>query len=449
MQVETRRAPGPGALAFFWRRMRMGMRSSLGSLVDDTNAYGDVVRFQFLGAVFHVLRHPDHVRHVLEAHHLNYRRARQRGLLKPLLGDGLLTSDGALWKRQRRLMQPAFSNEALRRLEPAMAGEIAAFTGGWREGEVNVADEMMRLALSIAGRTMFGVEVGETAALVKQAFHVTLEDFQRRRRAVASFPLWVPTPRNRTVRAALDDLDRVVFSIIERRRGRKGEGDLLDLLMAAREADEAMTDAQLRDEVMTLLLAGHETTANLLTWTWYLLATHPEVERRLHEELDRVLGGRAARAADLPALGYTHQVLLESLRLYPPAWIFLRQAVERDVIGGFEIPPGSVVILSPYLTQRHPAFWPEPERFDPERFAAGAGDHRPRHAYIPFGGGPRQCIGNTFALMEAQLVLATIGAQWRLALSPRHRIAIETALTLRPGPDSWMRLERRDAPAPR
>jgi cytochrome P450 len=281
---------------------------------------------------------------------------------------------------------------------------------------------------------------------VNEAFRVAMEDFQRRRRSLVALPLWIPTPRNRAMRGAIDALDRIVYSILSRRRAEPGaHGDLLDLMMGAREAGERMSDRQLRDEVMTLLLAGHETTANLLTWTWYLVGQHPEVERRLHEEVDAVLGDRTPGAADVPALRYTGQVLQEALRLYPPAWVFTRQAIAADAIGGFEIPTGSVLIVSPYLTHRHPDFWPDPERFDPDRFESGAGERRRRHAFIPFGGGPRQCIGNTFAMMEAQLTVAMIARRFRIAPAPDLRIRVETALTLRPGPDTWMLREPRTA----
>lgn len=257
-------------------------------------------------------------------------------------------------------------------------------------------------------------------------------------------PLSVPTPRNRRINAAIHTLDAIVQGLIQERRQRAIErGDVLSLLLLARdeETGQGMSDQQVRDEVMTLLFAGHETTSNLLAWTWFLLATHPEVEQRLQAELDAVLGGRLPTVEDLAHLPYGHRVLEETLRLYPPAWSLARKALVDDKVGGYVLPASTIILMSPYVTHRHPAFWEEPERFDPDRFTPERVAVRPRYAYFPFGGGPRQCIGNTFALMEAHLILATVAQRYRLRLVPDHPVEPQALLTLRPRDGLPMLLE--------
>jgi cytochrome P450 len=258
--------------------------------------------------------------------------------------------------------------------------------------------------------------------------------------------MYLPGQKNRRFWAAIKMLDEVVQKIVsERRQHNEDRGDLLSMLMLARdeETGEMMDDKQLRDEVMTLLLAGHETTSNTLTWTWYLLSQHPEVEAKFHAELAAVLGGRVPMMEDLPKLTYTRMILDESLRLYPPVYALARGGIEADQVGGYDLPRRSIITMSPYLTHRHPEFWPEPEKFDPERFSPEEEAKRPRYAYVPFGGGPRQCIGNSFALTEAQLVLATVGQQYRLRLAPDYQMELEPLITLKPKGGLPMMLEKR------
>jgi cytochrome P450 len=294
----------------------------------------------------------------------------------------------------------------------------------------------MRLALRIVGLALFSLDLSNDADTVGHAFTTVTARISRY--ALLPFPpLWFPTPRNRRLSAGLNTLNSIVYSLINKRREQLVDGDgpdLLGMLLSARDEETGlgMGDQQLRDEVMTLLFAGHETTAVTLTWTWYLLSQYPEVERRLHAELDTVLAGQRPSLEHLEALPYTRMVIQEAMRLYPPIFGFTRFALSSDEIGGYALPANSVVSLSPYWTHRHPAFWEDPEAFDPERFTPERSAGRPRFAYFPFGGGPRQCIGNHFAMMEAQLVLATIAQRYSLRLVPGHQVEVEVLLTTRP-----------------
>jgi cytochrome P450 len=309
---------------------------------------------------------------------------------------------------------------------------------------VEIASEMMSLTLGIVGQALFSLDLAHDVSTVGQAVTTLVKllgDY-----VYAPFPpLSVPTPRNRHMRAAIHELDAVVSGIIKERRANYADsGDLLSMLLLARDLDsgEGMSDHQVRDEVMTVLLAGHETTANALTWTWYLLSQHPKIEGRMHAELATVLGGELPTIEHLPHLTYTAMALQVALRLYPPIWVLSRQALADDELGGCTVSQGSMVILSPYATHRHPAFWEQPEVFDPERFTPERVAARPHFAHFPFGGGPRQCIGSSFAIMEAQLILATVAQRYRLRLVSGHPVVPEAKLTLRPRYGMPMTLER-------
>jgi cytochrome P450 len=360
--------------------------------------------------------------------------------MKPMMGEGLLTSDGDFWRRQRRLSQPAFHRQQIGAFAGTMTSIAEEMLERWQpvaaRGQlIDVSAEMIRLTLSIVSKTLFNTDVGAEANTVGEAITVAFKEFDRRLAALFTLPDVVPTPSRRRLHNAIQTLDRVVYRIIEERR-RAGEdiGDLLSMLVFARdeETGESMSDKQLRDEVMAIFLAGHETTANALNWIWYLLSKHPAVERRLHDELAAVLGGRIPTLEDLPKLSYTTMVIEESLRLYPPAWVIERRSIAADQIGPYVIPPGSTIIPSQYITHRHPAFWDNPEGFDPERFTPERVAARPRFAYFPFGGGPRVCIDNNFAMMELQLILATVTQRYRLALVPGHPVELDPMITLRP-----------------
>ncbi|MCG8350678.1 MAG: cytochrome P450 [Chloroflexales bacterium] len=431
-------APGPCNNLF--QQIFAVRRDPLGVLLDAQHRYGDVVRFEALGYVSHLLCHPDAIRHVLQENSRNYPKSVSYDLMKPMMGEGLLTSDGDFWRRQRRLSQPAFHRQRIGAFAAIMTRITEDMLDRWQpvaaRGQwLDVSAEMTRLTLSIVSKTLFNTDVGVESNIVGKAITVAFKEFDRRLAALFALPDFVPTPSRRRLKKAIQTLDHVVYRIIEERR-RSGEdiGDLLSMLVFARdeETGESMNDKQLRDEVMAIFLAGHETTANALNWIWYLLSKHPTVERRLHNELATVLGGRPPTLEDLPKLSYTTMVIEESLRLYPPAWVIERRSIAADQIGPYAIPPGSTIILSQYITHRHPACWENPESFDPERFTPERVAARPRFAYFPFGGGPRICIGNNFAMMELQLVLATIAQRYRLALVPGHPIEPEPMITLRP-----------------
>ena len=431
--------PGPrGRAALEGLRELQG--SPLAFLSRVAAQYGDLVRYPLGPWEFYVATHPDHVGRVLQENQRAYSKDTfQYNLLKIVTGNGLLTSDGAFWLRQRRLAQPAFHHRRLEALDALITAAVADMLEGWEQmaarGEpIDVAAAMMQVALRIVGQALFSIDIREEADALAQAVLVVLDHIVERARTLGLAPDWLPTARNRRFRDALGTLDRVVYATIAQRRQANGGDDLLSMLLAARdeETGEGMSDRQVRDEVMTLLIAGHETVASALAWTWYLIARAPEVERKLHAEVDAVLGERPPSAADLPRLTYTRQVFEEALRLYPPAWIITRKAMAADVLGGYHIPAGALVILSPYVTQRRPDLWENPEAFDPERFAPARAAGRPRFAYFPFGGGARLCIGNHFALIEAQLIIASVAQRFRLRLASGHPVEPEPSVTLRP-----------------
>lgn len=431
-------------------------RDPLGMLTRTVARHGDLVQLRFGPLRVYVLAHPDHAQHVLVDGAKSYsKRTRGYDALRLLLGNGLVTSEGDFWRRQRRIAQPGFHKKRIAAFADTMTEESLALVHRWRTlartgGPVDVAGEMTNLTLRIVSRTLLSTEVDDTDSSIGHAVD-RMNGFAREMMTNPfTLPMWVPTRKNREFRRHADTLDGIVMGIIaDRRRTGEDKGDLLSMLMAAEDAEtgEHMTDAQLRDEVMTIFLAGHETTANALAWTLLLLSEHPDVARRLQAELDEVLGGRAPNLEDLPRLETTRRVVRESMRLYPPAWSIGRRAEVDDVVGGFRIKADSLVILSPWVTHRSPALWPNPEGFDPDRFAPDA-PKRPRYAYFPFGGGPRQCIGNNFALMEAELVLATIMSHFSVALEPGHRPEPQAFITLQPKGGLPMRLLPRGAASP-
>jgi cytochrome P450 len=355
---------------------------------------------------------------------------------RPLLGNGLLTSENEFHKRQRRLVAPPFQHRRIASYGDIMVSYSEQIQQEWGDGEtIDIAREMMRLTLWIVGKTLFDADVLGEAEELGKALKVAMQRFNSEMSAVVHIPYTWPTPGNWRVRKAIARLDAIVYQMIEeRRRSKEDRGDLLSMLLSARDEGDGsfMSDRQVRDEAMTILLAGHETTAVALTWTWYLLAQHPHVYTRMRDEVDRVLAGRLPTFADLPGLPYTLQVFKESIRLYPPAYGFARQAVRPVTIGNYHLAAGTLIAISPYAMHRRPDYFPEPERFDPERFTPEAEQRLPRHAYIPFGGGQRICIGNSFALMEGHLVLATLAQHVNFVLVPGQRVELEPIVTLRP-----------------
>jgi cytochrome P450 len=392
---------------------------------------------------------PELIREVLVTSHRRYHKGRGLQEAKRLLGDGLLTSEGAFHRRQRRLAQPAFHHTRIAGYAEVMSAYADRARARWRDGQVvDVHREMTDLTLAIVGKTLFDTDVeGSEARVVRESLTSVLEMFDRMTSPIAPLLDLLPFPSMRRFQRARDTLDALVYRMIEeRRRVGTDRGDLLSMLLMATDDEHdggGMMDEQLRDEAMTIFLAGHETTANALTWTWYLLSQHPEVEHRLHAELDTVLGGRLPSAEDLPALRYTEMVLSESLRLYPPAWVMGRRTIEPHQLGGYPIPEGGTLLMSQYLMHHDPRWYPDPYRFDPDRWTPEAQEGRPKFAFFPFGGGPRLCIGESFAWMEGELALATIAQRWRMRLVPGQALRLQPRITLRPGGGVRMELMRR------
>jgi cytochrome P450 len=410
-------------------------RDPLGFTLSAARA-GDVtpVRFGSYRSVH--ISHPDAIERVLVTDHRNFIKGPALQRSKLLFGNGLLTSEGDFWRRQRKLIQPAFHRERIAAYALTMVELTERHIAGWRHGQTSfdIHAEMMRLTMQIAVRTLFGTEATQMDR-VAHALELAQANFGRWIPYVIMLPPWCPTPSTPALNRAVRDLDAVVYKMIaDRRASGEDRGDLLSLLLRLQDEEDGafMTDRQLRDEVLTLFLAGHDTTALALTWTWYLLAQHPEVEAKLHAELDTVLAGRPPTLADRPCLKFTEQVMLESMRLYPPAWIVGRQALSDYEIDGYRIPAGTAVVASQYAVHRDPRWFPAPETFDPDRWADDFAKTLPRYAYFPFGGGPRICIGNTFAQMEGLLLLATIAQHYRFRLVPTHRVVPQPSVTLRP-----------------
>jgi cytochrome P450 len=410
-------------------------RDPLRLLTEARRRYGDFVRFRLGPYRIYLLSHPDYIAHVLQKNPRNYLKDGYEHI--EIVGNGLLASEGDFWRRRRRIAQPAFHRERLAEMAQTMTDATERMLGRWdarsTDEPLDVDAEMSRLTLEIVGRTLFSAEVGEEAGGVGAALETVLYlGFQRTGRFVP-VPSGVPTPKNRRYRNAVRHLNGVVEDLISgRRTNGGGEGDLLDMLLEARDADtgEGMDERQLRDEVMTILTAGYETTARALTWTWYLIDANSHVRERLERELDG-LNGRTPEFEDLDRLTYAKMVVQESMRLFPPVWGLSRLVAHEDEIGGYRVPKGSRVVISQYVTHRHPDLWKEPKTFNPERFTPERSAGRPRYAYFPFSGGPRQCIGNNFATMEAVLILATIARRYRLTLALGHPVEPEPSFTLR------------------
>ncbi len=444
-------APGPFGHPLFGSTPAL-RRAPLWTLMKSWREYGDIVRLR-LGGPFigHLLAHPDAVKVVLQDHQSNYGKVPwYNDKFKSLIGEGLFTSEGSLWLRQRRLAQPAFHRQRLAALGTIMTDTVEELLRRWEPEldsgrPLDVRAEMMRLAMSVVARALLGGDVSREAEAIGHAIDIAIDYTYERMQSYFDLPGRFPLPSTRRFERARAELDGIVYRIIaERRHSSEDRGDLLSMLLAARDEDtgEGMSDTQVHDEVMTIFLAGHETTAVALTWAWYILSRHPHIAERLRAELREVLGGHVPTVQDLPALKYTEMVMQETLRLYPPAWLMTRMPREDDEIGGYRIPARTPVYLCQYITHRHSAFWDNPEGVDPERFSPERSAGRPRWAYFPFGGGPRQCIGSAFALMEAQLALATIAQRCRLDLVPGQRIVLDPKITLRPRYGLLMTLHR-------
>jgi cytochrome P450 len=437
--VAPTRAPGPTAWNPFWFLTEF-RRDPLGFVARLQRDHGDVVRLGRGPLENYVIFHPTDIRRVLQDNNQNYEKGAIIARTKILIGEGLFTSEGDFWRRQRRLAQPAFHHRQIAGFIGTMADAAKGMLRRWqglapRGDTFDLAAEMSRVTLAVVGRTLFSLDLDAEAATVGAALREALVYTNRRTTLYLPLPLFVPTTSNRRFKSARRTLDRVAYEIIETRRRRSTSGDdLLGMLMDARDPDtgKGMSDRQLRDEVMTFLLAGHETTAVTLAWTFYLLARNPHAEAQVREELDRVLGGRTPTIDDLPKLAYTRMVIEEAMRLYPPVPGIGRQTIGPDVLGGYAIPPRTLVSIMVWVVHRHPEFWDAPERFDPERFTPARAAERPRFAYLPFSGGPRLCIGSEFALFEAQVIVAMIMQRHQVRLAVEREIEPETVLTTRP-----------------
>lgn len=413
-------------------------KARLEFFVNCAREHGDLVWIRLAHRRVYLANHPDLIEDVLVTQSRHFIKHFALRLNPIVLGKGLLTSEGDFWLKQRRLIQPVFLKQRIAGYASAMVAATERHLADWRPGEKrDIHVEMMRLTLAIAAKTLFNAEVGGDAHAIAQAMEVMQQNFLERFNSLLPLPLWIPTPANLRAKRAVRQLDDVMFRIIrQRRQDNADHGDLLSLLLRARDIDDgsAMSDKQLRDEAMTLFLAGHETTALVLSWGWYLLALNPDVEQKLCAELDAVLGGRLPTVEDLPRLKYAEWVSLETMRLYSPAYVIGREATVDCAIGGYAVPRGTTVLMPQWVVHRDARFWDEPERFRPERWGEEKIKTMPKFAYFPFGGGPRTCIGNTFAMMELALIFATIAQRFRFRLEAGRAVTPLASFTLRPAP---------------
>jgi cytochrome P450 len=432
-------------LQSLWRFVRTARDSSIATYGPEAFRR-DYIERQLLWRRILIVNAPDGVKHVLVDNADNYTKSDlARRLLEPGLGRGLLTSEGETWRRHRRLMTPAFRQIA--RYAPIVVDATEAILAGWDaqsfDAPVEVTGEMMRLTLAIIARAMFSFDTAADVAAIDASITAYQLGVRLGFLDFAGSPAWLPRPSAWRARKALRGIDEVIARLLKRRLPPSADpDDLLTILLAARDAGE-LTPREVRDEVVTIFTAGHETTAQAVSWAWYLVARHPDAEAALHDELSRALGGRAPDFADLAALPYTRMVIEEAMRLYPPAHTLSRQAIAADVVGGHPVPAGGTVLIVPWVLHRHRRWWDDPDRFDPERFTPERSAARPRFAYLPFGGGPRICIGASFAMMEAVLILATVAQRYRLSLAPGQIVEPVGLITLRPRNGLPMQLKRR------
>jgi cytochrome P450 len=423
-------------------------RDLLGFYLRCARDYGDCALMRFGLKKVYFISHPDLIEQVL--HSRNFTKHYALRMNRPLLGNGLLTSEGEFWLRQRRLLQPLFQRERLASYTPIMVECTQHQLDSWSDGEVrDIHGEMRQLTMSIIARALFGADVTGKTDAVRSALRDAMGTFSQRFFRLIHIPLSVPTPGNVRIRRAVHRLDAILYDLISQRRSESGQEDLLSILLHARHEGDGsgMSDQQVRDECMTLFLAGYETNALALSWGWYLLAQHPEVVVVVSGERRLVRGGRPPTVADLPRLRYTEMVVQEILRVYPPAYALGRQATTACTLGDYQIPAGGTVLMSQWVMHRDPRYFTDPERFYPGRWADGLARRLPRYAYFPFGGGQRVCIGNTFALMEATLVLATIAQRFRFSLEPGPTVVPYPQLTLQPNRAIMLRLHAVRSPA--
>lgn len=425
-------------------------KDSIAFITNTEKQFPDFARFRFAYIRMVYLTHPDYVKHVMQTNNKNYKKGIEYEHLKPVLGEGLLTSEGDFWLRQRRLAQPAFHKDRIASFFSIMVNSTQSLLDEWEKKLDNkttdIHAEMMHLALDIVAKTLLSADVKSESNEIERALSVAIEESYHRVKTLINFPLWVPVPRHLRYNSHRKKLDDVVNKIIEQRRSSTQKfDDLLEMLMNVEDEDtkERMSDKQLRDEVMTIFLAGHETTANALTWAFYLLAKNPEVKTKLLDEIKTVLNGKTPSFEELKNLHYTQQVIHEVLRLYPPAWALGRSALADDNIDGYPIKKGDNILISPYVIHRSPRFWEKPDEFIPERFTPEKMKDMHKFVYFPFGGGPRFCIGNNFAMMEMQIILPMILQKFEIHLKSNQDVLPEPLVTLRPRGGLMCKIERK------
>jgi cytochrome P450 len=443
-----KRPPGPKP-HFPYGNMPLAGDDPLETFLGWAREFGDIFYYRAIWLQVYFLNDPELVESVLIRNAQNFQKDRVVQNSRWFFGQGLLTNEGESWLRQRRLSQPAFHRERISSYAEIMRCYCEEMLASWQPGETrDIHQDMMRLTLRIVVRCLFGVEPEELGAL-SSAVNVLMRNTTGARMLFPPIARYLPTPTMTRVRRAVRQMDESVYRIIAVRRESKSDsGDLLSMLIDARDEDgTGMSDRQLRDEVLTFLLAGHETTALALSWTWHLLSQNPQVEEKMHAELRQVLGKRSPEVADLPALLYTERVIKEAMRLYPPAWSLARTAVSDFELRGYTIPAGANIVMSQWIMHRNPKYFRDPEAFDPDRWLEPAMQKLPKFTYFPFGGGPRICIGNTFALMEAALLLATVAQRFHLRALAGHRVIPSPSFTLRPKHGLVMTLARREAAA--
>jgi cytochrome P450 len=409
-------------------------------LLDLQREYGDVVRQKIGPYLVHNITHPDGIRHVLQGKYKNYARGKFYENFKLFFGEGLLTTDGEYWLRHRRMAQPIFHRNVVDQCTDTTTEAIDRMLERWNgvaaRGEpVELVSEMMRVSLTILGRVVFNMDFSRYSDVISPSVLVGLKSMMPQGNLNDFIPQWVPTPYTRRLTRAQNALRDVMRTVIaEHAVGGEGTIDLITLLQSAKDSETGLplTKEEIHDEVMTVFMAGHETSGNGMAWTLYAIAQHPEIRKRLEAEVDEVLGGRTPTLDDLPRLTYSRMIVDESLRVYPPIWGYTRDPVEDDEIDGYFIPAGSTIFMSPYVTHRHPEFWENPEAFDPERFAPGRADGYPTFAYFPFGGGSRKCIGFHLALLQMHLATAMVAQRFRVHAVPGHRVEYGRMVALRP-----------------
>jgi cytochrome P450 len=447
MQDQARYPPGPRSRLPGGLFVRLRARP-LALLRELAAEYGDLVHFQVAGQHVYLANQPDYVHELLVTKRAHLTLSRRHRMARRVLGNGLLTSEGELHRRQRRLLQPAFRPYSVERYAPTVTAHAQRLRDQWQAGSVlDLHAAMMQLTLAVGAEALFGADLHAEAVAFLEALEQVTAMFDRVTNPFAELLWRLPLPANRRFLRALASLNTTVAGLVAARRASPADRhDLLTLLLNARDLEgdaQGMSDAQLRDEVLTILLTGHETVATALTWTWHLLAQHPAAQERLGAELDAVLGRRDPTAADMERLPYTRRVLQESLRLYPPSWVLGQEVVAEITLGGYTIPVGSVVLVSQYVLHRDPRFFPEPEGFDPDRWDRDGAAKLPTFAYFPFGGGPRTCIGEPFAWVELTLILATLAQRWRVRPVPGEVVEPWPHVTLRPKGALRLVLEQR------